>query len=262
MAAAEKTSDSLSMNQLVAELAKQRASLKDDMAILIQESIKPLQTSVDGLRDTVNSFQGRLTSAETLAGDNFERLFAAETTIKSLQAQNTSLLDRLENLENRSRRANLRILNVPEGSEDGQDPVTFVSELLRQVMGTGVFANPPDLDRAHRSLGPKPAEGRPPRAFVLCFHRYREKEIALKWARQHEVKYKGNTLRIYPDLSTALAKKRSAFNGVKHSLWQKGIQFRMLYPARLRVAFGGENLSFETPDEAKAFYDRRVATQE
>lgn len=138
-----KSGGSLSMTQLVAELAKQRTSLNKDMAILIHESIKPLQTSVDGLGDTVNSFQGRLTATETLAGENFEWLFKAEATIKSLQAQNTSLSERLENLENRSRRANLRILNIPEGSEDGQDPTTFVSKLLKEAMGADVFTTPP-----------------------------------------------------------------------------------------------------------------------
>lgn len=109
------------------------------------------------------------------------------------------------------------------------------------------------------TLGPKPAEGRPPRPFILCFHRYREKDLTLKWSRQHQVNYEGIILRIYPDLSTTLAKNRSTFSGVKQALYQKGGQFRLLFPARLRVTFEGENLLFETPEEAQTFYDRRVA---
>lgn len=182
--------DSLSMAQLIAEPAKQHTGIKEDMASLIQESMNPLQASVDGLRDTVNSLQGHLTATETLAGNNFDRLFTAEATIKSLQTLNMSLSDRLENLENSSRRANLHVLNIPEGSEDGQDPATFVSGLLKDAMGADVFAKPPELDRAHRALGPEPAEGGPLRPFILCFHRYREKDLGLKWSRQHQVKYK------------------------------------------------------------------------
>ena len=67
--------DSLSMAQLIAEPAKQHTGIKEDMASLIQESMNPLQASVDGLRDTVNSLQGHLTATETLAGNNFDRLF-------------------------------------------------------------------------------------------------------------------------------------------------------------------------------------------
>ncbi|CAM4662324.1 unnamed protein product [Leuciscus chuanchicus] len=249
--------DSLSMTQLIAELAKQREVLKEDMAALILNSVKPLQISVDALRETVNSFQSRLTSTETIAGENFERLVAAESTISSLKAQNTLLLDRLDDLENRSRRSNLRILNVPEGSEDGKDPTVFVSELLAEAMAE-VFTSPPPLDRAHRSLGLKPIAGKPARAFVLCFHRYSDRELAFRWARQHEVKFRGNTLRVYPDLSAALAKKRATFNPVKRDLYQQGIRFRLLYPARLKVMFKGDNLIFETPDEANDFYEKQI----
>lgn len=251
--------DSISMSDLITELSKQRANFKEDVATLIQESIQPLQASVDGLRNEVSSFQSRLVAAETLTGENFQRICEAEATVKSLQATNATLLDRLENLENRSRRANLRILNVPEGSEDGHDATIFISKLLKDVMGDNVFPSPPELDRAHRAAGRKPAEGRPPRPFILCFHRYQEKEAALRWSRQHEVKYKGATLRIYPDLSTALAKKRASFNGVKRDLYQRGVPFRLLFPARLRVTFDGGSHLFETPEEAQAFYDRRIA---
>lgn len=125
----------VSMSELITELSKQRVNFKEDVATLIQESIQPLQASVNGLRDEVSSFQGRLVATETLTGENFQRICEAEATIKSLQAQNATLLDRLENLENRSRRANLRILNLPGGSEDGHDPTIFISVTERRHGG-------------------------------------------------------------------------------------------------------------------------------
>lgn len=135
--------DPVSMSQLITELSKQRSNFKDDVAMLIQESIRPLQASVDGLRDEVGSFQGRLVAAESLAGDNFQRICEAEAAVKTLQAQNATLLERLENLENRSRRSDLRILNIPEASEDGQDPTKFISKLLKDAMGDDTFPSPP-----------------------------------------------------------------------------------------------------------------------
>lgn len=83
--------DSLSMTQLVSELAKQREVLKEDMAALILNSVKPLQTSVDAFHDTVNSFQSQLTSTEVNVGENFECLVAVESIINSLKAQNSLL---------------------------------------------------------------------------------------------------------------------------------------------------------------------------
>ncbi|KAL1275615.1 hypothetical protein QQF64_035238 [Cirrhinus molitorella] len=216
--AVTETFQSVSMDQLISELTKQRISIREDISALIQESIGPLQSSVNALRETVGSFQSRLTAMESLAGENFEKVIAAENTIKTLQTQNTSLLDRIEDLENRSRRANLRIVNVPEGIENGQDLVTFVAEMLLEMTGTEVFDKPPSLERAHRSPGQKPADGRKPRPFVVCFHRFQEKERLLRWARRHDMKYKGNPVRVYQDLSATLSRKRSSYNGIKQSL--------------------------------------------
>lgn len=250
--------ESLSMSQLVTELQKQRTSLREDMSALIQDSVKPLQTSVDSLRDIVNNFQGRLTATESIAGENFERLTTTEATVESLQAQNKVLQDRLDDLENRSRRVNLRIINVPEGSEAGRDPVEFMSGLLMECLGSDVLTKPPELERAHRSLAPKPKPGGNPRPFVVCFHRFPEKEKVLRWARQHQLKYRGATLRVYPDLSAVTAKKRAAFNGIKQALYQKGVKFRLLFPARLQVSFGDETFTFDTPEDARKFYKERL----
>ncbi|KAG7458357.1 hypothetical protein JOB18_005825 [Solea senegalensis] len=254
--------DTISMSQLVAELAKQRAGLKNDVSGLIQESLKPLQTTMDALRDTVGSFQTRLAATETIAGENFERLTTAEATIQSLQTQNQTLLDRVDDMENRSRRSNLRIVNIPEGSENGKDPVKFISELLEECMGPDVFTSPPELERAHRSLGSKPKEGKPARPFVVCLLRFQQRETALRWSRNHAVNYQGTTLRFYPDLSPALspalARKRAAYNGVKHALFQKGVRFRMMYPARLVVTFEAQTFTFESPEDAQEFYNHRV----
>ncbi|KAM7372589.1 hypothetical protein PAMP_009747 [Pampus punctatissimus] len=124
------------MDHLSAEFAKQRASLKDDVSLLIQDAVKLLQASLDSLQSTVNSFQSRLTSVESVAG---EWLMTAESNVRALQNQNQQLLDCLDDLENRSQRANPRILNIRKGSEDGKDLLKFMSELLMQVVGPGVF---------------------------------------------------------------------------------------------------------------------------
>ena len=254
--------DILSTDQLVSELEKQRASLLKDMSTLILESAKPLQSSMDALRETVNHFNNRLVAAETLAGDNFERITSTEKTVKMLEAQNKSLQDRLDDLENRSRRVNLRIINIPEGSERGRDPTEFISDLLMENLGAGVLTRPPELERAHRSLAPKPGPGGRPRPFVICFHRFQEREKVLRWARQHELKHRETTLRVYPDVSAITAKKRAAFNKIKQALYQKGIKFRLLFPARLQVSYEDESFTFETPEDAHAFYNERVMVKE
>lgn len=189
----------------------------------------------------VDTLGQRVTSLEITAGDNFEALSKVEKAVSELQAVNATPIDHNDDLENRPRRANLRVIHVPEGSEPNGDMVTFISTLLKDTMGNRVFATPPELDGAHRALMQKPNDGRPPRAIVVAFRRYRDRCV--------EMQYKGRALRLYPVLG---AKKRAAYKNVKSAPYQKGIPFRLLYPAGLRVSYGGETLMFETPSDAEA----------
>lgn len=253
---------SLTMQQLTEGLDKQRCWLKEDMSTLIKDSIRPVQSSVDMLREQFETFKTKLDHTEALAGENFEKLTQAENAIQILQQQNKSLMDRVDTLENMSRRPNLRITGIPEGSESGQDSVAFMSELLRECMGADVFPKPPTLERVHRTPGgpPQPRtdlQHQSPRVMLVRFHYFQEKEAALRWSRQNELKYKGAVLRVYPDLSSALAKRRSAFKQVKQALYEKKIPFHLIYPARLRVRFEEETITFETPEDASVWMNRR-----
>ena len=86
-----------------------------------------------------------IVSAEALTSANFERLSQAEATIEHLNKENATLLDRLDDLENRSRRSNLRIRN-----EEGQDSTQFISNMLVEAMGQNAFVKPlKQIGRAH-----------------------------------------------------------------------------------------------------------------
>lgn len=244
---------------LATEMEKQREHFKEDMASLIKTSLAPIQASIANFHEMVDTLGRRVAAVETTAGDNFDALFKAEKAINELQTLNAALVDRIDDLENRSRRVNLHIINVPEDSETkgDSDMMTFVSTLLKDKMGN-LFTSPPELERAHRAMVQKPKKGQPPRPIIVAFHRFQERDRALRWARQNDVVYEGNTLRFYPDFSAHLSKKRAAFKNVKAALYQKGIQFRLLYPASLCVTYGGETLMFETPAEAETFYSQKV----
>jgi chromosome segregation ATPase len=89
-------SEPATVQQLSVLLENQRASMKEDMAKLIQTTSQSLKASVDALRGDVNSFNKRLTETETRVGENFERITSTEATVKSLESQNKHLLDRVE----------------------------------------------------------------------------------------------------------------------------------------------------------------------
>lgn len=60
----------------------------------------------------------------------------------------THLKDKTDDLENRSRRSNIRIINVPEQAE-GRDAVGFLEKFIPEMLGKDNFTSPVILERAH-----------------------------------------------------------------------------------------------------------------
>ena len=126
-------------------------------------------------------------------------------------------------------------MNIPEGSEDGKDTLKLILEVLMQMMTPNVFPKPPDLERAHRTPSFRSGQRTSPQMLLICFSRFQQKEVALRWARNHDLQYQGAALRINHDIGTTLAKKRTAFNSMKQALYQKNVRFHMPYLAQLHM---------------------------
>ncbi|KAF3836243.1 hypothetical protein F7725_028801 [Dissostichus mawsoni] len=142
--------------------------------------------------------------------------------------------DRNEDLEARSRRCNLRITGIQEKREAGKNPTDFVAKLLQETLG---LEKEPLLDRSHRTLRERPQEDQPPRAFVVRFHYYREKEAILRKAATATdlTTSHGDRIRVFPDYTQAITKQRAAFRDVKGMLKGcDGVKYGLWYPFVLK----------------------------
>lgn len=71
-----------------------------------------------------------------------------EDTVNTEKAKQVALLtNKLDDLENHSRRSNLRIVNMPEKVE-GNDNVGILEKWLPEVLGPATFPSPPPIERA------------------------------------------------------------------------------------------------------------------
>lgn len=67
---------------------------------------------------------------------------------------------KLEDLEARSKRQNIRIIGIPECAERRR-PTELITELITTVLGKEHFGLDFKVDRAHRSLVARPGESAP-----------------------------------------------------------------------------------------------------
>lgn len=165
-------------------------------------------------------------------------------------------MEKLDDLENRSRRCNIRIVGLPEGSE-GTNPVAFFRTWLPELVKVSFKSGSVKLDRCHRALTCRPLPGQRPRAVIVKLHSYQDKVLIMQAARKAQsLVYNGAPIMIFEDFSIAVVRKRQEFYPVKQQLKEKGIPFAMLYPAVLRVSHGGQEKFFKHPKDVAAFLDK------
>lgn len=98
--------------------------------------------------------------------DTSGQVVALQGKVSTLEKENTELREKYLQLENHSRRSNLRVSGIPECT--GENVKTVVVDLLRQVSPTVADQLPLMVDIAHR-LGPRSGEAGPPRRIIVRF---------------------------------------------------------------------------------------------
>ncbi|KAF3847177.1 hypothetical protein F7725_020205 [Dissostichus mawsoni] len=260
-----KTTASLTSSTVEAE--DQRNEMLEDIRRIVREVIQDEVSSLKtDIQLAIAPVRAELDECKTQLADHEEGLNTLAARIDSLEARSTQLAKdnaklqlKTDDLENRGRRCNLRIVGIPEGVEQGK-PTTFISNMLHKLFtGPGGLEKAPVLDRAHRVPASRPKDGERPRSFLWKVHLFQVKEEILKLSRQKGKLVLGGTqIFIFPDYSADLDKRRAAYNEVKAVLRKADVRYGLLYPARLRITFGSETRIFDSPQSAMEYYTTKI----
>lgn len=225
------------------------AEITEVISKLMDEKLKKIN---DSLTTMVAQNAERLASAE-------ERISTAENSVKSLQTKVTEMETQLEtvneklmDLENRSRRDNLKILYLKEGIE-GTDSKKILESMLPKLLGLETDKGIVKIDRAHR-VGPKTDER--PRVMILKLHNSSDKDRIMRAVKATKsLTLEGKKLAIYQDIHPAIREQRRGFNEICEELIKKKIRFSMQFPATLCLTHGEERRAFRSPAEARIYLD-------
>lgn len=211
----------------------------------LDERFDAFETKFQSVLSVQTDLQNRLVSQEQMTSVLEERVEALEAKYEDLTRYANQLQTKVLDLEARSRRHNIKIVGIKEGSEKG-GPTDFVSRLIPELLGKQHFPHSVKVDRAHRSLQPKPAAGDRPRTIM--------KEMILRLSRTQPMEYNGNKVLIFPDYTNEVMSQRRAFRDVMQALRNGGIKHYLRYPAKLHVHWRDEDAPeiFNDPVAAKA----------
>ncbi|XP_062893457.1 uncharacterized protein LOC134340309 [Mobula hypostoma] len=105
----------------------------------LEDALSPVNATMEQIMSSYESHDERIREVEDGLNDYSDRLVSTEATIAVLQSENAFLKGKLDDLENQSRRSNLRVVGIPENLE-GSDPVKFMTEFFDKVLGTSFFS--------------------------------------------------------------------------------------------------------------------------
>ena len=238
-------------------------SLADIMSAIkgIQET---LESKMDFISTEVNLLRADFGKMKDRVKDNQEEVTSLQSENKELkkqvqELQNTSdkLVEKMDDIEGRARRNNIRITGVPERSE-GPAADLFVEDLVLKGLKTRGLSRYFSVERAHRIPSGRPKPGAPPRTIIARIFNFRDRDDILQEARKSPpVKIENTTVNFFPDFTLRVQKQRRDFLAVKKRMRNQGIKYSMLYPARLRVAVHDKIIFFDTPEEAWDWMDGR-----
>lgn len=235
---------------------------EDDIKTMLGEvktSLMDMHTKIDSIVSRldqvsrkVDRHDARLTALETRVSDHEDHQTEQNEKLQKITKDLDIIRARNEDLEARSRRNNVRITGIPESTNTGSME-RYVENMLSEL-----FA--PDLstmflvERAHRTLGPRPPPGTNPRAILARILNYRDRDTILRLARERgSLTYQNLSIAIYPDFTQAVQNARREFTPAKKLLQKCGTKYAMLYPARLRILTKDKPLFFTDPKAALKF---------
>lgn len=131
--------------------------------------------AISAMKEVANEQATTLAELERGASFTSDQVTKLQQEVRVLTNSVSQLNEKCTDLESRSRRQNLPILNIKEGEEKGQNIRDFIAKVLQSALA---LDTPPMIDRAHRSTVIQSSRNNiHPRTFIIKLHYFHDWEI-------------------------------------------------------------------------------------
>lgn len=223
----------------------------------MRAEIGAARTDITLIRDDLKRIRERIGEIEERLGEMEDKTVDWESELKRITVNQKTMQDKLIDLEDRSRRKNLRVIGFPEKSE-GANCEEFMEKWLQESYPTLNSLKNFGIERAHRVPFKMTPPGSSPRTILVKLYSSRDRDILLRKSREEgDKEFNGAKIAIYPDYSKTTQEARMKFVQVKRRLRQAGITYSLVFPAKLRVVHQEKVIFFTSAPEASEWIDTR-----
>lgn len=210
-----------------------------------------MQKSIQSLTKENKATVNRVSNTEKHISALEDENNAASPKVEKLCKEIEILHNQVDDLISRSKRNNLRLINIKEGAEAGGLD-DLIDKILRYILDLKEGEKPPEVDRAHRAPRPRPDPSQPPRAIFIRLLRWSDRKNILQAAgKKSSLFWEGTRFFVRQDLSARVQQQRAAYSDIIEKIKSKGYRFGILYPARLIITIDGQRLTYGSTAEAE-----------
>uniref|UniRef100_F7F345 L1 transposable element RRM domain-containing protein n=1 Tax=Monodelphis domestica TaxID=13616 RepID=F7F345_MONDO len=213
--------------------------MKDDLQRKSNQKEKDNQKT----KDEIQSLRTRIQQLESSDLTRQQGTIKQNQKNEKIEGNMKHLIHKTEDLENRSRRDNLRIIGLPEDHDKRKSLDIILQEIIKENCSNILEQEGKvEIDRIHRSPPVLNPQLTTPRNVIAKFKNYQTKEKLLQAAKKKSFGYHGTTVRIIQDLAASTLKKRKEWNMIFRKARELGLQPRINYPAKLDYILTGESM--------------------
>ncbi|KAJ1208697.1 hypothetical protein NDU88_004080 [Pleurodeles waltl] len=223
----------------------------------VSRRIEGMDASISSLTLETKSIRADIAGFHSWVMGLEHRVETLETHMSTAQDRDQDLSylrSKVTDLEDRSRRDNIRLLRIPE-NEEGTDIQTFLSSAIPKLTSLA-FEPPLEFQRAHR-VGPKCQDGAlRPRPIIACLLRHSQTRQILQVARTHgPLRMDKIEVRITADYSKDTTERRKAFLSLRPRLRQLEVKYGLFDHARMWITKNWVSRDFYNPEDQRLFLD-------
>uniref|UniRef100_A0A672J0T8 L1 transposable element RRM domain-containing protein n=1 Tax=Salarias fasciatus TaxID=181472 RepID=A0A672J0T8_SALFA len=194
----DKMAEGEEIDSLVAKISE---GVFAKLSSVLDAKLDQIAKSVSSVCENVKVLEKRVEDAEQRISDTEDTASQLLAKLEHTEARLKETIQRLEDQENRSRRNNIKIVNLPERTE-GDNAKEFFETWMPKILNLKVKNDRIKMDRCHRSPAQLRTGSERPRIVYIRLHNYMDKQLIMQSARNMgEISASGNRIHFFEDFS-------------------------------------------------------------
>lgn len=225
---------------------------REDMDKYIHRLESSYKSEIQTLKTSLTDTQNKIMDMDTKIVNLDQKMILLEEKKIEHDRYLSYIINITDNLENRSRRNNIRVRGLPEtvNVENLRKTLQNIFNSLLERPGETEI----EIDRVHRIQGPKVNDSGKPRDVICRIHFFQVKEKIMIAARRHrDFEYEGAQIIFLQDLSKYTLIRRKAVKPLLDVLREREILFRWGFPFQVIVHQGGRRVIFQDINDLPEF---------